>query len=158
MKWISKRRRIDMSTMLPSVRRRRKYMEQMILYLVLSMIGWYLVSYIKERGKNLATKKDIEEITHKVESVKSDIHLISEQQQQYHRQRNDALLAFFDCATILILDKLTRNYADFKLDDGKELSKHLEAVYDRFIGWSEIITVSLVCEERSYHTFKLLVM
>lgn len=32
----------------------------------------YLPSYAKEKGKNLATRKDIEEITDKIESVKTE--------------------------------------------------------------------------------------
>jgi hypothetical protein len=33
---------------------------------------YFLPSYVQEKGKNLATKQDIEEITRKVESVKID--------------------------------------------------------------------------------------
>jgi len=39
---------------------------------VFLLIKYFLPSYFSEKGKNLATKEDIEEITQKVESVRSD--------------------------------------------------------------------------------------
>ncbi|MFY4862381.1 hypothetical protein ACOTWK_05850 [Aliarcobacter butzleri] len=38
----------------------------------LSVLIAYFISYFKEKGKNLATKEDIEEITNKLESIKHD--------------------------------------------------------------------------------------
>lgn len=38
----------------------------------ISVLIAYFISYLKEKGKNLATKEDIEEITNKVESVKQE--------------------------------------------------------------------------------------
>src|SRR5438067_10086307 len=43
-----------------------------LLFLALKNI---LPAYLSERGKNLATKKDIEEITRKVEIVKAEVSL-----------------------------------------------------------------------------------
>ena len=43
------------------------------LTIVLSIGGAWLISYIREKGKNLATKEDISEITTKVESIKADL-------------------------------------------------------------------------------------
>jgi hypothetical protein len=43
------------------------------LTIVLSMGGAWLISYVREKGKNLATKEDISEITQKVESIKTDL-------------------------------------------------------------------------------------
>jgi len=47
-----------------------------ILNFLLILIGWlfvkhHLPSYLMEKGKNLATKEDIELITHKVESIRT---------------------------------------------------------------------------------------
>jgi hypothetical protein len=42
-----------------------------VLGLVAGLLGAYLKSYGSEKGKNLATKEDIEEITRKVEGVKT---------------------------------------------------------------------------------------
>ena len=43
------------------------------LTIVLSIGGAWLISYIREKGKNLATKEDISEITQKIESIKTDL-------------------------------------------------------------------------------------
>jgi len=43
------------------------------LTIVLSIGGAWLISYVREKGKNLATKEDISEITQKVESIKTDL-------------------------------------------------------------------------------------
>ncbi|WP_027330236.1 hypothetical protein [Marinimicrobium agarilyticum] len=49
---------------------------QVITLVVVVVIGYFLreffPSYTKEKGKNLATKEDIREITEKIESVKAD--------------------------------------------------------------------------------------
>lgn len=48
---------------------------EIILNLILILIGLYLAlfkSYFQEKGKNIATSEDIEELTHKVESVKQN--------------------------------------------------------------------------------------
>lgn len=42
------------------------------LTIVLSIGGAWLFSYLREKGKNLATKEDVSEITQKVESIKTD--------------------------------------------------------------------------------------
>ena len=43
------------------------------LTIILSIGGALLISYVREKGKNLATKEDISEITQKVESIKADL-------------------------------------------------------------------------------------
>lgn len=51
------------------------YIVQILLQLIILIGGLYLVffkSYFKEKGKNLATLEDIEQITEKVEGIKSE--------------------------------------------------------------------------------------
>lgn len=40
--------------------------------IIVSIIATLITSYLKEKGKNLATKEDIQEITKKIESIKYD--------------------------------------------------------------------------------------
>ena len=42
-----------------------------IIILLISFFFYFFISYFREKGKNLATKEDIEKITNKVEKVKS---------------------------------------------------------------------------------------
>ena len=46
------------------------YLVIVLLQAVVTCVIWYIASYVKEKGKNLATKEDIKEITAKIESVK----------------------------------------------------------------------------------------
>ncbi len=43
-----------------------------VLQAVVTVIIWFCASYVKEKGKNLATREDIEEMTRRVEAVKSE--------------------------------------------------------------------------------------
>lgn len=54
---------------------------EIILQAIIIIIGLYLAffkSYFQEKGKNLATKEDIEEITKKVEKIKSDLEYLTQ--------------------------------------------------------------------------------
>jgi hypothetical protein len=48
------------------------YLQVAVLQAVITAAVWYLASYLNEKGKNLATKEDIKEITDKIESVKTE--------------------------------------------------------------------------------------
>lgn len=61
---------------------------RLILDIIIILLGLYWIfikSYLTEKGKNLATKEDIKEITDKVESVKLDYLKLFE---DYKRQLN----------------------------------------------------------------------
>lgn len=45
--------------------------QQFILLVIISGIVQYIIAYFKEKGKNLATKHDIGEITNEIKNVKS---------------------------------------------------------------------------------------
>lgn len=60
-------------------------------------IGLYLAfvkSYFEERGKIVATKKDIEEVTQKIEKVKSDIEVLTHKKITLQTEKQNALLDF----------------------------------------------------------------
>ncbi len=70
-----------------------------ILDLFLAGISIYLAffkNYLEEKGKNLATREDIEEITKKIEGVKSDVQYAYSQKSQLLEQNKVALTNFFD--------------------------------------------------------------
>jgi len=56
------------------------------------LIKSFLPKYFEEKGKNLATKEDIEEITHKVESVKAEISQSQSIFQAKYRLKHEAYL------------------------------------------------------------------
>lgn len=62
-----------------------------IAFLVGLFVREFLPSYLREKGKNLATKEDVEKITHSVESVKSDYAVLLEEVRNKNQLRVAAL-------------------------------------------------------------------
>ena len=70
---------------------------QIILEIVTVVVGLYLAlfkSYFQEKGKNLATKEDIEDITKKIEKVKSDIGILTHKKINLSTEKQNSLLEF----------------------------------------------------------------
>ena len=92
-------------------------MDYLLLVLVFcggAFLGKYLPSYLSEKGKNLATKEDIAEITREVERVKSESRERLEGILEHLRYRNQLRLAALDRRlqahqeAYALLGKLTR--------------------------------------------------
>lgn len=99
-----------------------------LLLAALTALAGFGTAYLRQRSENLATRHDIADITQRVEAVKASVHVLRESQLTSLRQRHDALLAFYDVATALAVERLPRRFADFKDDDGADLGEHLAAV------------------------------
>lgn len=72
---------------------------QIILEVVLVIIGLYLAlfkSYFQEKGKNLATKEDVEEITELVETVKNQIHFTTQSKLNLKTEERNALVNHYE--------------------------------------------------------------
>ncbi len=78
----------------------RIILDLIIISLVLYFIFWK--SYLNERGKNLATKRDIETITRKIETVKNEIGIYSQQKLSYISDRRKVALEFLSSISIWI--------------------------------------------------------
>lgn len=95
----------------------------------------YLPSYMDQKGRNLAQKEDVQEITKKIEAVRSehaaeieklkaDLTLTIQNELLVQEQERDALLHFFEHCQTLLVDKLQINPGDFPIDGGKSLHEH----------------------------------
>lgn len=70
---------------------------QIVLQILIIAIGFYLAffkSYFQEKGKNLATREDIEVITEKIEKVKSDIGILTHKRISLSSEKQNSLLDF----------------------------------------------------------------
>ena len=118
------------------------------ILIILGMIaGWnllkeFLPGYIREKGKNLATKEDIGEITRGVESVKNDFSTNLErlkadlkaniqQQLGLFGKRNDALTQFFENAASVLV--FLRSPFHFRYEDLDGLDRHIREGQDRIV-------------------------
>jgi hypothetical protein len=101
----------------------------------------YLPAYVAEKGKNLATKEDIEEITRIIEGVRSQsaaqLELVrsalqhtSQWQSSLAETERNAIVDFFDDCVDLIFGKVQENLGEFPLDNGKSLVNYQTSVRD----------------------------
>lgn len=68
-------------------------LEALILLLLLYMV--FLKSYFQEKGKNVATKEDVEEITSLVEAVKSQLQFSLQAKLSLRAEEHQALVDYF---------------------------------------------------------------
>lgn len=92
--------------------------------IVLTLIGLYLAffkSYFAEKGKNLATKEDIGEITQEIETIKNEIGINSQKKLTYHFDRKKAAIDFLNSISVWLdysmrpLNNLCNNNTDKKI-------------------------------------------
>ena len=68
------------------------YWLYLILSVILSLVTVFLFQYLKDKGKNYATKQDVANITRKIEDVKAEIQNQQEVEKQKRQLKYDALL------------------------------------------------------------------
>lgn len=105
-----------------------------ILILIAFVIGYFLVknllpSYFSEKGKNIATKEDIEVITEKVKTVESSINILTGNIIDYNSHRRNCILEYFGA-----LNNWQRTISNIEIDysiAAKEINKKsLERILD----------------------------
>ena len=72
---------------------------QIIIEIIIVIIGLYLAffkAYFKEKGKNLATKEDITEITQKIETVKNEIYFNTQSKLSLTTEERNALVNYYE--------------------------------------------------------------
>jgi hypothetical protein len=76
-----------------SIESMQAVLEVLILLLLLYLA--FLKSYFQEKGKNVATKEDVEEITSLVESVKSQLQFSLQAKLSFRAEEHQALIDYF---------------------------------------------------------------
>lgn len=91
------------------------------VYIFIALILIYWKSYWGEKGKNYATKKDIEDITKKIETVKNEIGIHSQRRLEYLNDRKKAALDLLGSISIWLdytlrpMDRIYNNPLDLKV-------------------------------------------
>lgn len=108
-------------------------METFLLTGLFFLLGFiakdYFPSYFRKKAENLATKEDIEAITEKIESVKANISLSTDQEKQYLGLKQSFLLAFYDEVTDFFYETLAANFGDFPMDEGQSMYDYQVSFY-----------------------------
>ena len=106
----------------------------------------YFPSYFQEKGKNLATKEDIVEITNKIEGVKFDLTQQSElvvKKREVYDEMVKSLAIFFDSTdSKLKKEKFLDDYARFWLWASDDVIRVFNAYVD--------INIALADEDKNY--------
>ena len=116
-----------------------------IILLVILLLKGYFTSFVKEKGKNLATKQDIQSITNKIEeaknfyntkleTVKTSLQINAYEQNKIIELSLSSLLAFYETSLVLIKDNLSRNFGDISgVNIGETLFKFQNETEDLFV-------------------------
>ena len=95
-------------------------MEVLILLLLLYLA--LLKSYFHEKGKNLATKEDVEEITSLVESVKSELQFSLQAKLSFRAEEHQALIDYFSKYSAWLSDIMNCSFTGIDEDSISRLS------------------------------------
>lgn len=96
------------------------------LFATLFSIFWK--SYFSEKGKNLATKKDIGIITKEIETVKTEISINFSKKNEFEKERKQIALSFFDTAYYFIDYSTQVTRIGNNLDDLNVIKFYIEDV------------------------------
>lgn len=137
---------------------------QLILETILILIGFYLAfvkSYFQEKGKNLATSEDIENITRKVEHVKKELAeelalskskidiLYNVELNQLNNQR-ESLLRFHKVFSNWF-NKLTSSINLVNDSDNNEINLKIKEYFDCYeLVLNEYSHLELFCEDENF--------
>ncbi|MBX2905313.1 MAG: hypothetical protein KF744_04695 [Taibaiella sp.] len=100
---------------------------QLILESLLILLGLYMAfvkSYVQEKGKNLATKQDIEGITQKVESVKTEFQVLSHSRTTINQEKRNSFLKYYDSYFSWLNIVLDSTYGSIDQFKNEEIEKH----------------------------------
>jgi hypothetical protein len=116
---------------------------QILIFIGIIAIGYLaksLTGYVTEKGKNQATREDIQEITEKVEGVKASLTIIAQQQLNLIVKRNEALTQFFE-DSFTVLNLLRTGQRIEKLDEFDRLIKETKDCIVRAIASHHRLTL-----------------
>jgi hypothetical protein len=128
------------------------------LTIVLSIGGAWLISYLLEKGKNLATKEDISEITHKVESIKADLAA----KQHFTRIRFDSEMGIYQKVWPVLVDfhrvvylgpSVQTNYKEDYNESRKrvfQIIRENQPFFPKEV-WNAIFVFQLLCNEKHFN-------
>lgn len=92
----------------------------------------FLPSYFNEKGKNIATKEDVEEITKKVETIKQEVSNFHYQNNELLDKRKLALLEFFELY-IEFAESTVKNisFVDTFIDQPQRINERINAIIEK---------------------------
>lgn len=105
---------------------------QLLLQILIIILGLYLAffkSYFQEKGKNIATKEDIEEITSKVEKIRHELHFETESKLSLRIEERNALVDYYSKYNYWLSTILEAALSDVDEKDETEFNKIESRIY-----------------------------
>lgn len=106
---------------------------QITIEVLILLLGLHLVffkSYFGEKGKNIATKEDIEDITKLVENVKNRIHYTTQSKLSFQIEERNALINFYEKYYYWLNYMLEITFLGVNKEDIVYLSKIENTIYE----------------------------
>lgn len=106
---------------------------QLVLEIIIVIIGFYLAlfkSYFQEKGKNLATKEDVEEITQLVEKIKNQIHYNTQSELSLRTEERNALVNYYDSYNYWLRTVMNIHPNVIWEDNDEKLTEFRATLYD----------------------------
>ncbi len=103
-----------------------------IISIAIGLVILYLTAYLKKRADNIATKRDIEEITEKIETVKAKLQIDTKGAIDFKTNRRQTLLEFYDAFVYwydIVLDLTNSNLDEDHLKEIKDYDKKIDEAY-----------------------------
>ncbi|WP_340200955.1 hypothetical protein [Ascidiimonas sp. W6] len=108
-----------------------KYQIELIIEILILLIGVYLAffkTYLEEKGKNLATKEDIKEITLLVENVKKDLEYKNQTKIELANSKRSSLLKYHEDYNKWLYTILKTYFSDIDHNSIDRLSEILNSI------------------------------
>ncbi|MFC1587573.1 hypothetical protein ACFL54_04610 [Planctomycetota bacterium] len=123
-----------------------------VIFICLGLYVLYIQSYIKKKGKNLATKEDIAEITRISEGIKSSFSLFADNKNRLSENEYKAIVEFYEDSTNLLMNFVYFDIMNYDLeDDEKDIKARCKILLDMILkmsmSFSKIILYSGVNTE-----------
>lgn len=99
---------------------------------IMVFFGLYLKSYFQEKGKNIATRQDINIITEKIEAVKTEFQVLTHSRTTLNSEKRNSYLIFYDKYFLwlnALLDTSHGNIDIYKSEEIKSYSRKLNDMY-----------------------------
>lgn len=104
---------------------------QAVLIIVVIYLAFFK-SYLKQKGKNLATKEDISGITREIEKVKSELQVTTKNEIDFKADQRKAVLEFYDSFVYWYEVVLELSNSNLDADRMKEIEQYGDRIDDAY--------------------------
>jgi len=99
---------------------------------IILALGGMAFSFYKKKGENIATKADIDEITNKIEGIKSKLQVATKSEMDFKSDQRQAVLAFYDAVVYWYDDVLELSNTNLDCTRMKEIETYEDKIDEAY--------------------------